>query len=113
MVRAEIVAIGSELVLGGVADTNSLYLAEELLKLGIEVRYKTVVGDDSKDMEAALQHALGRADVVITTGGDRKSTRLNSSHGYISYADFCLKKKMPTARARSQTRGTSSSDTFP
>src|SRR2546428_11145711 len=69
MVRAEIIAIGSELVLGGVADTNSLYLAEELLKLGIEVRYKTVVGDDSKDMEAALQHALGRADGVITTGG--------------------------------------------
>ena len=69
MVRAEIIAIGSELVLGGVADTNSLYLAEELLKLGIEVRYKTVVGDDPKDIEAALQHALGRADVVITTGG--------------------------------------------
>src|SRR5436309_14095880 len=68
MVRAEIVAIGSELVLGGVADTNSLYLAEELLKLGVEVRYKTVVGDDSKDMEAALQHALRRADVAITTG---------------------------------------------
>ncbi|HZC67416.1 MAG TPA: competence/damage-inducible protein A [Nitrospirales bacterium] len=69
MVRAEIIAIGSELLLGGVADTNSLYLAEELLRLGIEVRYKTVVGDDHKDIEAALQHALGRADVVITTGG--------------------------------------------
>jgi nicotinamide-nucleotide amidase len=69
MVRAEIIAIGSELLLGGVADTNSLYLAEELLKLGIEVRYKTVVGDETKDIEAALQHALGRADVVITTGG--------------------------------------------
>ncbi len=69
MVRAEIIAIGSELLLGGVADTNSLYLAEELLKLGIEVRYKTVVGDDPKDIEAALQHALGRAAVVITTGG--------------------------------------------
>jgi len=69
MARAEIIAIGSELVLGGVADTNSLYLAEELLKLGIEVRYKTVVSDDLKDIEAALQHALGRADVVITTGG--------------------------------------------
>src|SRR5439155_3378139 len=69
MVRAEIIAIGSELVLGGVADTNSLFLAEELLKLGIEVRYKTVVGDDPKDIEAALQHALGRDDVVITTGG--------------------------------------------
>src|SRR5437879_6977424 len=69
MVRAEIIAIGSELLLGGVADTNSLYLAEELLKVGIQVRYKTVVGDDTKDIEAALQHAVGRADVVITTGG--------------------------------------------
>src|SRR5207244_3798641 len=69
MVRAEIIAIGSELPLGGVADTNSLYLAEELLKVGIQVRYKTVVGDDTKDIEAALQHAAGRADVVITTGG--------------------------------------------
>src|SRR5256712_3890411 len=69
MVRAEIIAIGSELLLGGVADTNSLYLADELLKVGIQVRYKTVVGDDTKDIEAALQHAVGRADVVITTGG--------------------------------------------
>src|SRR5437870_13358767 len=69
MVRAEIIAIGSELLLGGVADTNSLYLAEELLKLGIQVRYKTVVGDDTKDIEAALQHAVGRADAVVTTGG--------------------------------------------
>src|SRR2546427_11687071 len=69
MVRAEIIAIGSELLLGGVADTNSLYLADELLKVGVQVRYKTVVGDDTKDIEAALQHALGRADVVVTTGG--------------------------------------------
>src|SRR3989442_4232634 len=69
MVRAEIIAIGSELLLGGVADTNSLYLADELLKVGIQVRYKTVVGDETKDIEAALQHAVGRADGVITTGG--------------------------------------------
>ncbi len=69
MVRAEVIAIGSELLLGGVADTNSLFLADELLTLGIEVRYKTVVGDDPKDIEAALLHALGRADVIVTTGG--------------------------------------------
>ncbi|TAL12007.1 MAG: competence/damage-inducible protein A [Nitrospirae bacterium] len=68
-VRAEIIAIGSELLLGGVADTNSLFLAEELLKIGIEVRFKTVVGDDPKDIEEALLHALGRAQVVLTTGG--------------------------------------------
>ena len=62
-VRAEIIAIGSELLLGGVADTNSLFLADELLKIGIEVRFKTVVGDDPKDIEAALQYALGRVEV--------------------------------------------------
>ena len=67
--HAEIIAIGSELLLGGVADTNSLFLADELLKIGVEVRYKTVVGDDAKDIEEALVHALGRAQVVVTTGG--------------------------------------------
>ncbi|MEK6604281.1 MAG: competence/damage-inducible protein A [Nitrospirota bacterium] len=67
--RAEIIAIGSELLLGGVADTNSLFLADELLKIGIEVRWKTVVGDDPKDIEEALLHALGRVQVVLTTGG--------------------------------------------
>ena len=69
MVRAEIIAIVSELLLGGAAETNSLYLADELLKVGIEVRYKTVVGDDPKDIEEVLRHALGRAHLVVTTGG--------------------------------------------
>jgi nicotinamide-nucleotide amidase len=69
MLQAEIIAIGSELLLGGVPDTNSLFLADELLKLGIEVRYKTVVADNPKDIEHALVHAFGRAGVVITTGG--------------------------------------------
>jgi nicotinamide-nucleotide amidase len=68
-VEAEILAIGSELLLGGAADTNSLFLAAELLKLGIEVRYKTVIGDTPKDIEEALLHALDRARLVITTGG--------------------------------------------
>src|SRR6266496_3430316 len=69
MLYAEIIAIGSELLLGGQTDTNSLFLAEELLKIGIEVRYKTIVGDNPKDIEAALLHAFERARIVITTGG--------------------------------------------
>src|SRR5881396_3126531 len=69
MAHAEIIAIGSELLLGGVGDSNSLYLAEELLNIGIEVRYKTVVGDNPKDIEEALLHAFERAPLVITTGG--------------------------------------------
>lgn len=69
MGSAEIIAIGSELLLAGVAETNSLFLADELLKIGIEVRYKTVVGDQPKDIEGALRVALGRAHLVVTTGG--------------------------------------------
>jgi nicotinamide-nucleotide amidase len=67
--RAEIIATGSELLSGGVIDTNSLYLSEELMLVGLETAFKTVVGDDEQDMEEALRRAFGRAAVVIITGG--------------------------------------------
>jgi len=67
--RAEIIATGSELLTGGVTDTNSLFLAEELLDIGIETAYKTVVGDNDKDMEEALRSAFTRVDVILVTGG--------------------------------------------
>ena len=67
--RAEIIATGTELLAGGVPDTNSVFLAEELMALGIETAFKTVVGDVEKDMEDALRLALGRVDAVIVTGG--------------------------------------------
>lgn len=67
--QAEIIAIGSELLLGGRPETNSLFLTEALIPLGIEVRYKTVVGDRESDIEEAVRRALGRSSLVITTGG--------------------------------------------
>ncbi len=67
--RAEIIATGTELLAGGVLDTNSLFLSEELLPLGIETAFKSVVGDSEKDMEEALRRAMDRAEVVIVTGG--------------------------------------------
>jgi nicotinamide-nucleotide amidase len=67
--RAEIIATGTELLTGGVLDTNSLFLSEELMLVGLETVYKTVVGDDEKNMEEALKRALGRVDAVIITGG--------------------------------------------
>ncbi len=67
--RAEIIATGSELLSGGIQETNSVYLAEELMLLGLETAFKTIVGDNEKDMEEALQRALGRTDAVIITGG--------------------------------------------
>lgn len=67
--RAEIIATGTELLSGDVPDSNSLYLSEELMLVGLETAFKTVVGDDEKDMEEALRRALGRVEAVIVTGG--------------------------------------------
>lgn len=67
--RAEIIVTGTELLSGGVLDTNSLYLSEELMLVGIETVFKTVVGDEEKDMDEALHRAMERVDVVIVTGG--------------------------------------------
>ena len=69
MIKAEIIAVGSELLLGGRPDINSVFLAELLAQEGIEVRFKTVVGDDINDICAALSQALERARVVMVTGG--------------------------------------------
>lgn len=69
MRQGEIIAIGSELLLGGRQDTNSLFLADELAALGVEVRWKTVVGDDETDIMDALRTAARRADLVVLTGG--------------------------------------------
>ncbi len=66
---AEIIAVGSELLTPYRSDTNSLYLTERLNDLGIEVRGKSVVGDDRGELAVRLEHALARADLVITTGG--------------------------------------------
>ncbi len=67
--RAEIIATGTELLTGGSLDTNSLFLSEELLIVGLQTAFKTVVGDDEKDMEEAVRRALERVDAVIITGG--------------------------------------------
>jgi len=67
--RAEIIATGTELLSGGIQETNSVYLSEELILLGLETAFKTIVGDSEKDMEEALRVALGRTDAVIITGG--------------------------------------------
>jgi len=69
MQRAEIIAVGSELLLGGRLDTNSLFLTEGLASAGIEVRFKSVVGDEEADIVNAIRTASGRAEVVVLTGG--------------------------------------------
>lgn len=66
---AEIIAVGSELLTPFRQDTNSLYLTEKLNDLGVEVAYKTIVGDDQKAILRVAATALSRADILLFSGG--------------------------------------------
>ncbi|MEK6680072.1 MAG: competence/damage-inducible protein A [Nitrospirota bacterium] len=66
---AELIAVGSELLSWDKAETNSLYISKQLNLLGINVRFKSIVGDAESDIEAVLKAAVSRSQVVIITGG--------------------------------------------
>jgi nicotinamide-nucleotide amidase len=67
--NAEIIAIGSELLTPYRLDTNSLWLTDELNKIGIRVIHKAVVGDSPGEMRSSFRHALDRADLIVASGG--------------------------------------------
>ena len=67
--KAEIIAVGSELLTPYHADTNSLFLTEKLNQAGFEVHLKTIVGDNEADIAGVLNAALARSDVIIFSGG--------------------------------------------
>jgi nicotinamide-nucleotide amidase len=67
--KAEIIAVGSELLTPDRLDTNSLYLTRQLNQLGIAVTRKTIVGDERERLRDAFRDALGRVELVISTGG--------------------------------------------
>ena len=67
--RAEIIAVGSELLTPFRLDTNSLFLTAELNQVGLRVAHKAVVGDAPDEMCVSFRHALDRADVIVSSGG--------------------------------------------
>lgn len=67
--RAEIIAVGTELLMGQIVNTNAQYLSRELASLGIGVYWHTVVGDNAERIAEAIRTARSRADLVVTTGG--------------------------------------------
>ena len=69
ILRAEIIAIGTELVMGELVDTNSSYLASQLPNLGIELFRMSQITDRRNELVDAFNQALSRSDLVITTGG--------------------------------------------
>ena len=66
---AEIIAVGTELLMGELVDSNSAFLASELPKLGMSLKIAVKIGDDINDLLKGIESALIRSDVVITTGG--------------------------------------------
>ena len=66
---AEILCIGTEILMGDIVNTNAAYIAKELAGLGINVYHQSVVGDNPQRLREALELAFSRADIVITTGG--------------------------------------------
>ncbi|MBP1717646.1 MAG: competence/damage-inducible protein cinA [Deltaproteobacteria bacterium] len=67
--KAEIIAVGTELLLGQIVDTNSAYIAQQLTTVGLDLHFKSTVGDNLERIKSTLRTALNRADFVITTGG--------------------------------------------
>ena len=67
--NAELISVGTELLLGNILNTDAQFLSRELSKLGINVYYQTVVGDNPERLRQAVELARKRADIIITTGG--------------------------------------------
>src|SRR5258707_1303352 len=67
--RAEILSIGTELLLGQIVDTNANFLAQQLPALGLDLYYVSQIGDNLQRLADAFEHALDRSDVIITSGG--------------------------------------------
>lgn len=67
--KAEIISVGTEILLGDIVNTNAAYLAKELALLGIDVYYQSSVGDNEDRLINAFEEGLKRSDIIITTGG--------------------------------------------
>jgi nicotinamide-nucleotide amidase len=67
--RAEIISVGTEILLGSLVDTNAAFIAEKMASLGISISRISTVGDNWQDLYQALEEALGRVDLIVISGG--------------------------------------------
>ncbi|MCG3090034.1 competence/damage-inducible protein A [Sporosarcina cyprini] len=67
--KAEIIAVGSELLLGQITNTNGAFISQKLAEIGVDIHYHTVVGDNPKRLDEAIAIAQQRANTIIFTGG--------------------------------------------
>lgn len=69
MPSAEIISIGTEILLGEIVDTNAQFIARALRDIGVDIYWKTTVGDNARRIAQAIQQAMQRSDIIITSGG--------------------------------------------
>ena len=69
LMKAEILAVGTELLMGQIANTNAQYISSRLPDVGVGVYYHDVVGDNPERLKKSLALAMSRSDVIILTGG--------------------------------------------
>ena len=67
--KAELISVGTEILLGNIVNTNAAYLSKQCASLGINVYAQSVVGDNDKRLGTLFKDAMSRSDVVILTGG--------------------------------------------
>lgn len=67
--NAEIIAVGTEILLGDIMNTHAQFLAKELAALGFDLHFQSVVGDNRERLVSSLKESLDRSDIVILTGG--------------------------------------------
>lgn len=111
--NAEIVVVGTELLLGQTLDTNSQWLCRRLAELGVNVFFRSTVGDNQRRIEDVLRQALTRAELVIVTGGlgptvddvTRQACATVAGRPLVLHEDLLAK-----IRARFETRGVRMSD---
>ena len=89
--KAEIIAIGTEILLGEIIDTNSAYIAQRLPELGIDLFYKSVVGDNIGRIVETFDRAWNRSDIIFCTGGLGPTDTAASLRAIEIEADLLLK----------------------
>ncbi|MBE6903730.1 MAG: competence/damage-inducible protein A [Ruminococcaceae bacterium] len=107
--NCEILAVGTELLLGNIVNTNAQYLSEQLSSLGIDVYYHTVAGDNKQRLENALKIAFERSDMVITTGGlgpTQDDLTKETAAAYFNEKLVCNEEALEKIKAFFEKRGT-------
>ncbi len=94
--RAELIAVGTELLLGSIANTDGAYLSRRLAEMGIDVMHHTVVGDNVERLQKAVRLALSRADIVILSGGLGPTTDDITKEAVAQLLSLDLKEHTPT-----------------